>query len=435
MEAWREYMAARSISPAQAAEKIQSGNRIVTGHAAGAPDTIMSALIDRADSLRDVEITHMLTLGECAYCRPEYAATFRLNALYTSAGTRAPINEGRADFTPMFFSQIPELFQSPDFPLDVALVQVSEPDSQGRVSFGVSVDYTLPGAKAAKTVIAEVNPNMPYIGGGALMPVQDIDWFVPVNTPLKPLGLPAIGPVEQAIGRHVASLINDGDCLQLGIGAIPDAALTFLDSKKDLGIHSEMISDGVMRLAKAGVITGARKNLHPGKIVITFAMGSPEFYAWMHNNPQFEAYPVDYVNNPCIVGQNDNLISINSALSVDLLGQVAADSMGPRQFSGVGGQVDFVRGARFSKGGKSIIALPATAAKGSLSRICGALEKGQPVTTSRHDVEYIVTEHGIAHLRGKTTVQRARALIAVAAPEFQEGLRKEARDIYNLRID
>ena len=341
--------------------------------------------------------------------------------------------EGRADYTPIFFSQIPELFSDEFLPVDVALITVSPPDAQGKVSLGVSVDYTLKAAMTAKTTIAAVNPNMPYIGG-ALLDVSEIDSFVFSQAPLLELAPPSIGPIEKAIGGHIAGLINDGDCMQLGIGAIPDAVLCFLGDKKDLGIHSEMISDGVMHLVEKGVVTCARKTLHPGKIVIAFAMGSKAFYTWMDHNPMLEAHPVDYVNDPRIIGQNDNLISINSALSVDLLGQVAADSMGPKQFSGVGGQVDFVRGARFSKGGRSVIAMPATAAKGKVSRICGSFGPGQPVTTSRNDVDKVVTEHGVASLRGKTNAQRAKALIEIAEPEFREQLMREAREIYGLRV-
>jgi 4-hydroxybutyrate CoA-transferase len=271
---------------------------------------------------------------------------------------------------------------------------------------------------------------MPYITGGALLDVTDIDLFVFSDDPLLELTPPVVGTVETAIGNHIARLIKDGDCLQLGIGAIPDAVLSAVGDKHDLGVHSEMISDGVMALVEKGVITCARKTVHAGKIVLSFAMGSKTFYEWMNNHPMIEGYPVDYVNDPRVIGRNDNLVSVNSALSVDLFGQVAADSMGPKQFSAVGGQVDFVRGARFSKGGFNIIAMPSTAVKGTVSRICACFDKGQPVTTTRNDVDYIVTEHGVAALWGKTNVRRAEALIGIAAPEFREDLARQARDVY-----
>ena len=431
---WQNHIQSNTITAAQAAAKIQSGNRVVTGHAAGSPEILIKSLIDRASELENVEIMHMVALNDSPYCKPEYEKNFHFNGLYLSGGTRAAVAEGRADFTPVFFMKIPELFSSGAIPIDVALITVSKPDAQGKVSLGVSIDYTKAATLNAKTTIAIINPNMPYVGGGALIDATEIDFFVEDNTPLLELKPANIGPIEQAIGQHIAGLIQDGDCLQLGIGAIPDAVLSALHDKKNLGIHSEMISDGVMALVESGVINGSKKNLHPGKIIINFAMGTKRFYEWLNNNPMVEGYPVDYVNDPRIIGQNDNLISINSALSVDLLGQVAADSMGTKQFSGVGGQVDFVRGASFSKGGRSIIAMPSTAAKGTVSRICGSFVPGQPVTTSRHDVDTIVTEHGVASLRGKTNIERARALISIAQPEFREQLEKQAREIYGWRI-
>jgi 4-hydroxybutyrate CoA-transferase len=390
--------------------------------------------VEQASSLRNVEIVHMVALNDSAYCKPEYQENFRFNGLYLSGGTRVAVAEGRADYTPTFFARIPSLFRDGVLPVDVALVTVSPPDNQGKVSLGVAVDYTRQAALSAKLTIAEINPNMPYIGGDALIDVTELDRFVHSDDPILELSPPTIGEVEKAIGLHIAGLIPDGACLQLGIGAIPDAVLSFLGDKKDLGIHSEMISDGVMDLVEKGVVTCSRKTLHPGKIIVTFIMGSKKFYKWADHNSLIEGYAVDYVNDPRVIGQNDTLISINSALSVDLLGQVAADSMGPKQFSGVGGQVDFVRGASFSKGGRSVIAMPSTASKGKISRICGAFDRGQPVTTSRHDVDTIVTEHGVAEIKGKTNLNRARALIAVAAPEFQENLQREAFEIYGWRL-
>lgn len=431
---WKNHLKDRTMTAGEAVKKINSGNRVVTGHAAGSPECLIKAMIERASELENVEIMHMVALNDSPYCKPEYANNFHFNGLYLSGGTRDAVAQGRADFTPIFFMKIPSLFTSGALPVDVALITVSNPDTNGQVSLGVSIDYTKTAALNAKTTIAIVNSNMPYVGGGALINVSDIDYFVFDDTPILELPAPHIGSVEQTIGQHIASLIKDGDCLQLGIGAIPDAVLSSLHEKKDLGIHSEMISDGIMSLVDAGVINGSKKTLHPGKIIINFAMGSKRFYEWLDQNPMVEGYPVDYVNDPRIIGQNDNLISINSALSVDLQGQVAADSVGTKQFSGVGGQVDFVRGAHFSKGGRSIIAMPSTAAKGKVSKICGCFASGQPVTTSRHDVDTIVTEYGIASLIGKTNLERARALIAIAHPDFREQLQKDARDIYGWHL-
>ncbi|MDR0827074.1 MAG: hypothetical protein LBN33_04225 [Desulfovibrio sp.] len=431
---WEKHIAQNTRSVEDAVREVKSGDRVVLPNAAGVPVALVNALVARAPELRNVEIVHMVSLDKNIYCNPEYQDNFHFNGLYLSAGTRAAVAEGRADYTPIFFSAIPSLFRSGAMPVDVSMITVSLPDDKGRFSLGVSIDYTLPAARSAKLTIAEINPNMPFIGGQSFIDAGEIDIFVNSRDPILELTPATIGAVESAIGRHIAGLIKDGDCLQLGIGAIPDAVLSSLVDQKDLGIHSEMISDGVMHLVEKGVINCTRKNLHPGKIIITFLMGSKKLYEWANNNPLLEGYPVDYTNDPRVIGQNDNLISINSALSVDLLGQVAADSIGPGQFSGVGGQVDFVRGASMSKGGRSIIAMPATAAKGKISRICGSFDRGQPVTTSRHDTDTIVTEYGIAELKGKSNAARAKALIKIAAPEFQDGLTRDALEIYGWRL-
>jgi 4-hydroxybutyrate CoA-transferase len=310
------------------------------------------------------------------------------------------------------------------------MVTVTPPDQHGFVSLGVSVDYTLQAIKSAKTVIAEVNPNMPRTHGNSYVRVDEIDYFVPTELPITELQPPNIGEVEQEIGRNIASLIDDGSTLQLGIGAIPDAVLKFLTEKHDLGIHSEMFSDGVMDLVEAGVVTCEKKTLHPGKMIVTFLMGTKKLYKWVDENPMVEMYPVDYVNDPYVVMRNEKMVAINSALQVDVLGQVAADTLGPTQFSGVGGQVDFVRGAARSKGGKAIIALPATAAKGTVSRIAATLDHGASVTTSRNDVDYVVTEFGIAALRGKTVRERMEALVNIAHPDFRNEIRDQIKATY-----
>lgn len=430
MLTWQDYYTGRIVSAEEAVKHIKSGDRVVLGHACGEPRLLPDAMVARADELRDVEVVHMVAMGQGRYAEPEMEGHFRHNGLFIGGPTRKAVAEGRADYTPCYFHQVPALFRDQVLPVNVAMVTVAPPDKHGFVNLGVSVDYTLEAIKSADLVIAEVNPNMPRTGGASSINLRDIDYFVPTELPLLELAPPNLGEVEKAIGSHIASLIQDGDCLQLGIGAIPDAVLSFLGNKNDLGIHSEMISDGVMNLVEAGVVNGRQKSLHNNKIVITFAMGSKKFYEWFDENPMIEAYPVDYVNDPNIIARNENLVSINSALSVDLLGQVAADTLGPKQFSGVGGQVDFVRGATNSRGGRSIIAVPSTAAKGTVSRISVALENGQAVTTGRYDVDYVVTEYGIAHLRGKTNHQRADALINIAAPQFRDQLLQDRKNFY-----
>lgn len=427
---WQEYYQSRTTTAEQAVRAVKSGDRIVFGHACGEPQLIVDALVDRAAELENVEIVHEVAMGKGLYCRPEYQKSFRHNAFFAGQPSRQAIKEGRADYTSIYLHLVPYLFRSGVFPVDVAMVTVSPPDHNGYVSLGISVDYTWQAIKSAETVIAEVNPHMPRTGPGSLIPVTDIDYFVEVDLPLLELSPPVIGAVEKTIGQNIAELIKDGDCLQLGIGAVPDAILSCLADKKDLGIHSEMISDGVMNLVETGIVNCSRKNYHPGKIVIAFAMGSPTFYKWLDNHPMIEALPVDVTNKPANVARNDNMVSINSALSVDLLGQVAADTLSGMQFSGVGGQVDFIRGTTDSKGGRAIIALPATAARGTISRIVAALAPGQAVTTSRYDVDYVVTEFGVARLKWKTNRERAHALINIAAPQFREQLRDDYERLY-----
>ena len=426
---WQEHYKSRTVSPAEAVKHIQSGDRISTGHAVGSPRVLIDALMARNSELKDVEIVHMVPMTPSPYCEEGLCDSFRHIALFAGGSTRGAVADGRADYVPRLFREIPKLF-STSMPLNAAFVKVSHPDEHGYVSLGVSVDYSLEAVKRAKLVVAEISSHIPRTMGDSFIHVSDIDWFTVTDEPLIELPPPALTDVEKNIGRNVASLIKDGDCLQLGIGAIPDAVLTFLTDKKDLGIHSEMISDGVMNLMEKGVINNKCKQLKPGKCVIGFAMGTNKFYKWLDNNVATEFHPIAYVNDPRVISQNDNVVSVNSAISVDMLGQVAADMMGSRQFSGVGGQTDFVLGAMFSKGGRSIIALPATAAKGKTSRISVALERGQAVTTGRNDVEYIVTEYGVALLRGKSMRERAAALIKIAAPEFRDQLRKECIELY-----
>ena len=420
---WKTHYAEHTMPVEEAIKRIHSGDRVVTGHACGEPTYILDAMVAHADDYENVEIVHMVPMGKSPYCAPGMEKHFRHNGLFLGGSTRAAVAEGRADYTPTFFFEAPRLF-STTLPVDVAVVQVSLPDEEGNFSLGISIDYTYEAVMQAKTVIAQVNEQMPYIYGKTTIPAEKIDCFVLHDAPLIELAPPKIGPVEEAIGANVASLVHDGDTLQLGIGAIPDAVLKFLTDKKDLGIHSEMFFDGVVDLAEAGVITNAKKSLHPGKYVVTFLMGTRRLYDFVDKNPDVYMAPVDYVNNPFVVAQNDNLVSINACVQIDLMGQVASESIGYKQISGTGGQVDFIRGASMSRGGRSILAFPSTT-KGTISKIVPLLDEGAAVTTSRNDVDYVVTEYGIAHLKGHTLRQRARALIAIAHPDFRPQLQEE----------
>ncbi len=426
---WKEKYSQKCTSKEEAVSNIESGNRVVFGHAAGEPIVLVDELVRQKDRLQNVEIVHMVPLRECKYCLPEMKSHFRHNSLFAGAGTRKAIREGRADYTPTYFSEIPRLFRDNILPVDIALIQLSPPDEQGLMSYGISVDYTVQAAKSSKVVIAEVNKQMPRTNG-ANIHISDIDYIVETDRPLIEIPLPKITEVEEKIGRYIASLIPDQANLQLGIGGIPDAALKFLHEKKDLGIHTEMFSDGVVELYEKGVITNKYNNLHPGKFIATFLMGTNRLYQFVDNNPNVEMHTVDYTNNVMIAGKVKNLVSINSALQVDLYGQVCADTLGYQQYSGVGGQVDFVRASSLSPGGKSIIALPSSNKKGTISRIVSKLNEGSCVTTSRNDVHYVVTEYGIANLRGKTIHQRAKALINIAHPDFRDQLEEDFNKIF-----
>ena len=420
---WKSIYQERTVTAEEAVARIKSGDRVVIGHAVGEPSYLLEVMVEHAQDYRDVEIVHMVAMGKCEYCKPEYAANFRHNALFVGGGSREAVFSGRGDYTPSFFFEIPQLFHT-TLPVDVAMVSLTPPDEEGNCSLGVSADYDYEAVMTAKTVIAQVNDQMPFTYG-KLIPVDKVTCFVEHSAPLIELAPPKIGPVEEAIGRYCASLVNDGDTLQLGIGAIPDAVLLFLKDKKDLGIHSEMFSDGVVALAEAGVINNSKKTLHPGKYVANFLMGTKRLYDFVDHNPDVLVLPVDYVNHPVVAAKNDNLVSINSCVQVDLMGQIASESIGFKQISGVGGQVDFIRGAALSKGGRAIIAMPSTAAKGMVSRIVALPDKGAAITTSRNDVDYVVTEYGIAHLKGRTLRDRARALIEIAHPAFQPDLKAE----------
>ncbi len=422
MNDWKQKYAKKIMSAETALKQVKDGDRVVVGHACGEPPTLVDALVARAPELKNVEIVHMVAMGPAKYAQPGMEGSFRHNSLFVGAATRKAVSEGRALHTPCFFSEIPRLFNWKILPVDVTLMQVTPPDEDGWCSLGVSVDYTLASASSDRVTIAQMNRFMPRTIGGRIH-LDEIDCIVEKDEPIIELKPPAIGDKEKAIGENVAKLIEDGSTLQLGIGAIPDAVLLFLKDKKDLGIHSEMFSDGIVALAEAGVVTNRMKTINPGKFIVTFLMGTRKLYDFVNNNLDVLMRPVDYTNDPFIIGQHEKMISINSALQVDMMGQVNAEMIGRNQFSGVGGQLDFVRGASRSNGGKSIIALPSTASGGTVSRIVCELDRGSAVTTSRNDVHFIVTEFGVAELRGKSIRDRARALIAIAHPEFRDYLK------------
>lgn len=413
------------ITAEQAVQKIKNGDRVTIGLGCGEAGALTREFGKRIPELKDVETVQMLPLGDAPYCAPEAYGHVRHNSVFVSGKDRKAIAEGRADFTPRYFSRIPSLFTGGILPVDVALVQVSRPDKHGYVSFGISVDYTLAMAKNAKVKIAQINNNMPRTHGDCFMHIDEFDWLVEEDTPILELNATPPTAAEKKIGEYCAGVIEDGATLQLGIGSLPDAVLHNLASKKNLGIHTEMFSDGVMKLVRDGIIDNSKKTLHPGKMVATFLMGSREFYDFVDDNPSIQMAPVDYTNNPYVIAQNDNLISINSCVQIDLMGQVSSESIGLTQISAVGGQVDFVRGANMSKGGISIIAMPSTAKADTISKIVPLLDAGATVTTSRTDVALIVTEYGIADLRGKSLRQRGRDLIEIAHPKFRDALREE----------
>ena len=422
-----------SITPDEAVSHIKDGDFVVLSHAAAVPQLCVDALARNYERFHDVRIFHMVTLGDSPYTAPEMEGHFRLVTNFVGGNTRPAVDDQRADFVPSYFYEVPSMMHPGGvFHPDVAVVQLSYPNEDGYCSFGTSCDYSKPAAEQAKVVIGEVNKQMPVVDGNNFIHISQLTHIVEADYPLYTLDLPRIGAVEEAIGRNCASLIKDGDTLQLGIGAIPDAVLLFLKDKKDLGIHSEMVSDGVVKLIRSNTITGRCKTLHPNKIVATFLMGTQELYDFAHNNPNIEMHPVDYVNDPRVIAQNDQLVSINSCIEVDLMGQVVSEAMGLRQFSGPGGQVDFVRGAAWSRGGRSIIAIPSTARKGTASRIVPLLTEGAAITTSRNDVDYIVTEYGVAHLKGKSLRDRALALTAIAHPDFRPALEAECKRRFKL---
>lgn len=419
---WQEDYRSKLTTPREALRCVESGMRVYIHPNCAEPEALVEALIERGPEVWDVEIVHILTLGNAAYVDPSLEGHFRHNAFFIGGNVREAVNSGRADYSPIFLSEIEDLFESGAVPIDVALVQVSPPDNHGFCSFGVGVDITMTACKKARYIIAQVNAQMPRTYGDSFIHVSQLDKVCEVTQPLCELKKGASGPVEDAIGRHVAGLIDDGACLQLGIGGIPNAVLANLGDRADLGIHTEMVSDNVIPLIEAGVINGRRKNFKPRKVILGFMLGSKPLFDFAHDNPIFEFHPNAYTNDPMLIARNDNMVAINSAIEIDLTGQVCSDSVGQTFFSGFGGQVDFIRGAARSKGGKPIIALPSTAKSDTVSRIRPMLAPGAGVVTSRGDVHYVVTEYGIAYLHGKTVRQRAESLIQVAHPKFRDEL-------------
>ena len=425
---WLELYRKRVTTADEAVKAIRSGDHVWIHSGCSNPEELISAMLARAGELQGVELSHILTLGSADYVRPEYAASFRHRALFAGANVRAAINEGRADFVPVHLHQIPRLIYEGTLPIDVALVHISPPDEHGFCSYGVEVGCTKAAAERARTVIALVNKRMPRALGDAFINVSKLTHVVEVDRdPLEIAKATAVSETSRAIGQNVAALIEDGSTLQMGIGEIPDAVLLHLKEKRNLGIHTELFSDGLVELVEGGVVTNEEKTLHRGKTVASFVLGGKKTFEFVDNNPFIEFHPTDYVNDPFIISQNEKMVAINSALSVDITGQVCADSLGRDIYSGFGGQLDFIRGAARSKGGKPIIAMRSVARGGEVSRICDVLPEGSGVVTTRADVHYVVTEYGVASLFGKSLRERAAELIAVAHPGFREELTAAAR--------
>lgn len=425
---WKDTYHSRLTTAEKALEQIPKGGRVFTGSACGEPQLLVQTLIDIAPTLRDTEVIHFLDLGNAPYADERYDSNFRHNALFIGASTRAAIHQGRADYTPIFLSEIPLLMRSNRMEIDVALITVSPPDNNGYVSLGISVDITKTAAETARHVVAEVNPNMPRTHGDSFIHVSEIDAFVENDTPLLEFRGKPLGDIAKNIGENIAALIENDSTIQTGIGRIPSAVFPYLANKKNLGVHTEAFTEDIINLIESGVITCRNKTLHPGKIVSSFCLGTRHLYEYIHDNPLFEFRPASYVNNPYIIAQNDKMVSINAALTVDLTGQVCSDSLGFLFYSGIGGQVDFVRGAALSRHGKSIMTLPSTTEDGTKSRIVPYPEQGSGVVVTRGDVHYVVTEYGAAFIHGKSIRDRAMALINIAHPDFREELLEAAKE-------
>ncbi len=425
---WIDQYQRKRTTAEEVVKCIKSGDRVYIHPGCCTPEHLVEAMVARKDELENVEVCHVLTQGKAGYVEPGMEGHFRHRSFFTGANVRQAINEGRADQTHIFLGEVEDLYLSGDLPIDVALIQVSPPDEHGFLSYGVGVDITMSAAQVARIVIAQVNPEMPRVHGDCFIHINKITHVVEHSTPLleMPQGTP--DEVSMTIGRLIAERIEDGSTLQMGIGAIPDAFLAALEGRHDMGIHTEMFSDGIIPLVDSGVINNSKKTLHPGKIVSAFTLGTSKIFDFCDDNPFIEFHPCKYTNDPFIIAQNEKMISINSALGIDLTGQVFADSLGFDFYSGIGGQVDFVRGAAKSKGGKPFIAFPSTARNGTVSRIVTHIPPGTGVTTTRADVHWIVTEYGAVNLHGRSVGERAKLLISIAHPDYREELEAFARD-------
>ncbi|UCH66007.1 MAG: acetyl-CoA hydrolase/transferase family protein [Ignavibacterium sp.] len=426
------------VTAEEAVSHIKSGDNIVVQPGCAAPMEILKAMVNRKDELENVSLYHILIIGDLPYVKPGLEKHFKHKGFFMGANTRGAINEGRAEFIPIFLSEVPLLFKNGHIESDVALIHLSQPDEHGFCSYGVDVGTIKTPTDTSKIIIAQVNSEMPRTLGDSFIHVNKIDYIVEHNEPIKelhqidPNAKKELLDIYDKIGLNIAELIEDGSTLQMGIGAIPDAVMKYLANKRDLGIHTEMFSNGIIELVQSGIVSGEKKTLHPGKIIAGFVLGTKRLYDFIDNNPIIEFHPQEYVNDPFIIAKNRKMIAINSAIEVDLTGQVCADSMGTRLYSGIGGQVDFIRGAVMSEGGKGIIALPSVTKDGKISRIVPKLRDGAGVVTSRGDVHYVVTEYGVAMLFGKSIQERAKALIDIAHPEFRDELTHFAKETYKI---
>ncbi|MDN5299167.1 MAG: 4-hydroxybutyrate CoA-transferase [Clostridiales bacterium] len=427
---WEEIYKSKVVTADEAVKAVKSGDAIFPSHAAAEPKHIIKALLNRKNELENIEIWGGLNVGDAAYAQPEYEDTFKVVTFFVGKNTRRHIQKGFGEFVPIHFYAQPRAIKEGRARCDVAMITCTPPDENGYVNMGLSCDQTRVIVEKSRVSIAQVNKNVPYVCGDTLIHVSEIDYFVEHDEDLYEIPLIESDPISEKIGQNIAGLIQDGDTLQMGQGKIPNAILKFLVDKKNLGIHTEVFSDNLIPLVKSGVVNGSCKTINRGKIIATFIQGTKELYSFVDKNNMIKLMPVDYTNDVAVIAQNDNMVAINSAIEVDLMGQVVADSIGHKIFSGVGGQLDFLRGAEQSKNGRPIITLPSTAKNGTISKIVAGLKPGTPVTTTRQDVHYVVTEHGVAHLFGKPIRERSKALIDIAAPQFRAQLEKDFFEYY-----
>ena len=419
----------KRMSAAEAIRQVREGDTIIVPTGVGEPPTLLTALSEHRRDFRNVKVSQILAMRKYGYIDPETVDHVRHVALFFGGATRAGGQEGWIDFIPNYFSEIPVQIERGLIPADVVFAMASPMDDHGYFALSLGADYTMAAVKMARAVVLEVNPNVPFAFGNCHVHISQVVALVESDAPVLEVGLPKIGPVQEAIGKYVADMIDDGSTLQSGYGGIPDAVVMQLTSKQDLGIHTEMIGDGIMTLVEAGAVTNKRKNFMPGKMVATFGLGSAKLYRFMHRNPGLEMHPVNFTNDPSIAGQNDNLMAINATLQIDFLGQCGSESLGQAPYSGTGGQADFVRAANRSNGGKAFIVVPSTAKNDTISRIVPSLSPCTHVTTSKNDINYVVTEYGVAQLRGKSMKQRTQELIVIAHPKFREELTAQARQL------